>query len=280
MIRNIRLPSGKDSFSYKNRFSSTVEHHFYNLKRLLLLQSLTSSQTQMANTDALFAEADTNNDGTLNENEFRNFLSRNSVTGSTGYRNSISAAPYGSAFYETSNYGGDLAYGGTNYNGVSSDSAYRSSVSNMTTDSMSRNVSGGISSGDAVYRASIANTANFQQYETDAQGLFKDKNPQVIRKPAAEGPLTYQQNIQVRFLQPPAVPPPGVRTFSFVLLSRLFSFKFHCLAIDHQRSETTSATSTGTVGRSSACTGSTTTSFTNSSRTTTPTTSSRCFTHR
>jgi hypothetical protein len=41
--------------------------------------------------------------------------------------------------------------------------------------------------------------------------LFQDPNPpQIIRRPAAQGPITYRQNIAVRFLQPPPVPPPGV----------------------------------------------------------------------
>jgi hypothetical protein len=41
--------------------------------------------------------------------------------------------------------------------------------------------------------------------------LFQDPNPpQIIRRPAAQGPVTYRQNISVRFLQPPPVPPPGV----------------------------------------------------------------------
>jgi hypothetical protein len=41
--------------------------------------------------------------------------------------------------------------------------------------------------------------------------LFQDPNPpQIIRRPAAKGPITYRQNVSVRFLQPPPVPPPGV----------------------------------------------------------------------
>ena len=41
--------------------------------------------------------------------------------------------------------------------------------------------------------------------------LFQDPNPpQVIRRPPQQGPITYQQNVSVRYLQPPPVPPPGV----------------------------------------------------------------------
>jgi len=41
--------------------------------------------------------------------------------------------------------------------------------------------------------------------------LFQDPNPpQIIRRPPPQGPITYRQNVSVRFLQPPPVPPPGV----------------------------------------------------------------------
>ncbi|CAF3357923.1 unnamed protein product [Rotaria socialis] len=46
-------------------------------------------------------------------------------------------------------------------------------------------------------------------YATDTQGFFKDPNPEIVRRPAPGGPQTYTQRILVRFLQPPAVPPPG-----------------------------------------------------------------------
>ncbi len=50
-------------------------------------------------------------------------------------------------------------------------------------------------------------------YATDAQGLFKDPNPEIVRRPAPGGAQTLTQRIVVRFLQPPPVPPPGVSIF-------------------------------------------------------------------
>ncbi len=47
-----------------------------------------------------------------------------------------------------------------------------------------------------------------QQYATTAQGLYQDPNPQIIRRPAQSGQVTYTQNIKIRFLQPPPQPPP------------------------------------------------------------------------
>ncbi len=53
-----------------------------------------------------------------------------------------------------------------------------------------------------------------------AQNLYQDPNPQIIRRPAQGGPVTYTQNVKIRFLQPPAIPPPGVIS----LLKHIFSF--------------------------------------------------------
>jgi hypothetical protein len=54
-----------------------------------------------------------------------------------------------------------------------------------------------------------------EHHGDNPQGLFRDPNPQIIRRPAQGGALTYTQNIKVRFLQPPAIPPPGVSFLSF-----------------------------------------------------------------
>ncbi|CAF0877785.1 unnamed protein product [Rotaria sp. Silwood1] len=66
-------------------------------------------------------------------------------------------------------------------------------------------VSGGYSSGALEQQA--ASVAS--HYAVDAQGLYQDPNPQIIRRPAPGGPQTYTQRVQVRFLQPPPVPAPG-----------------------------------------------------------------------
>ena len=186
----------------------------------------------MTSSEALFEEADVNRDGYLSEGEFRSFLSRNSTAGlGTTNGNELNnlgvGAGYGrssfrSSTYESSTTGGaggaltgDVVYsgtgvGGAGYGSSSYESSYRSSVANVGGDVRNINVTGA----DATttnYSATQSTTV--QQYETDAQGNFKDANPQVIRRPAQGGPLTYTQNIKVRFLQPPAVPPPGVSYF-------------------------------------------------------------------
>ena len=49
-------------------------------------------------------------------------------------------------------------------------------------------------------------------YPTDAQGIYQDPNPQIIRRPAVEGSKRYVQRVIVKFLQPPPLPPPGVNS--------------------------------------------------------------------
>jgi hypothetical protein len=68
-------------------------------------------------------------------------------------------------------------------------------------------------SSELVGSAAIQTTSEQQTtaYLTQtATGIYNDPNPQIVRRAATEGPITYQQKILVRFLQPPAVPPPGV----------------------------------------------------------------------
>ena len=76
-----------------------------------------------------------------------------------------------------------------------------------------------LTAGAAGYSSlSTLETTNVQQQVqvdvNNPQNLYQDPNPQIIRRPAQSGLLTYTQNVKVRFLQPPPVPPPGVRSLS------------------------------------------------------------------
>jgi len=220
----------------------------------------------MSSADAAFAEADLNRDGYLSEGEFRNFIARNSTVGND-FNNLGAGSGYGSSGFRSTVYdastsggglGGNVAYnatglGGAGYGSSSYESSsYRSSVGNIGGDAANFNLVGtaGIATNDAASAsfASSSEASSFQQYETDAQGNFKDPSPQVIRRPAQNGPLTYSQNIRVRFLQPPAVPPPGV---SYFYTRTFFICILFILAIDYQRSTTTSTPATTATSRSS-----------------------------
>jgi hypothetical protein len=58
-------------------------------------------------------------------------------------------------------------------------------------------------------------SSSLQQVQVDPnnpKNLYQDPNPQIIRRPAPGGQLTYTQNIRIRFLQPPPIPAPGVKS--------------------------------------------------------------------
>ncbi|CAF1463588.1 unnamed protein product [Adineta ricciae] len=176
----------------------------------------------MANFDvakAIFAQADTNNDGRIDRNEFQNWASGGFTGASTG---GITSSTYESSL-QTNTVGIDAAQilaasGSAGIAGQSSASGYEASYSSH---SGIETASGGQLNGNATASASsiefaqggsaalesssVQQTAQF----TSAAGLFNDPNPQIIRRAATSGAVTYQQKILVRFLQPPAVPPPG-----------------------------------------------------------------------
>ena len=165
-----------------------------------------SSSTGGANgvgpTDALFTDVDTNKDGYINRGEFRNWLS----SGASGVGQAGFGAGGASNSYESSSYtsmGGDTGFFGA---GGASSFDYSSSAS-----------FGGSDSYDAEAVSQAANytadtNAAWSRYgaEVRGTGLYADSNPQIIRRQAPGGVQTYTQNIKVRFLQPPPVPPPGV----------------------------------------------------------------------
>ena len=101
-----------------------------------------------------------------------------------------------------------------------------------------------------------------QIYPTDAQGNYQDPNPQVVRRPPACGPQTYVQNVRVRFLQPPPVPPPGVSYFLPISFFLSYLENFYFLATRHQGSTATSATCTSSASHPSTSSSSPSTSST------------------
>lgn len=180
--------------------------------------------------DSVFDQADTNHDGQLSRDEFRNLV-RSSVSGpsTTEYTSYGATGGYGSSAYRSSTFesssiggglAGDLGVGGGNYGSSAYESSYRASVAGLGgADAAAFNAAG--AAGAASIDASSASFSSTSQsssaavhYETDEQGNFKDANPQIVHRPAPSGPVTLTQNIRVRFLQPPPVPPPGVSEFT------------------------------------------------------------------
>jgi len=191
-------------------------------------------------TTSEFNQADVNHDNRIDAGEFRNFLSTHGVgtggasgagfQGAYGAGSELALGAGGAGGYESSssysasstNYGAgaDAGFGAA---GLAGGAGYGASGFSSESSYGAAGLAGGAGYGagaagygatDASYNASSSNFSSssstaVQQYATDAQGLFQDSNPQIIRRPAPGGVQTYTQNIRVRFLQPPPIPPPG-----------------------------------------------------------------------
>jgi hypothetical protein len=150
---------------------------------------------------------------------------------------SSSAAAYGDISGGAGGYGGVADLGATNISGIGNAggnagySSYEQSSYSATagggpagfdaTAASAGNLAGGAAGASASSSSFEASSSQqqIQQYATNAQGLFQDPNPQVIRRPAQGGQITYTQNIKIRFLQPPAIPPPGVSSiYTYIAL--------------------------------------------------------------
>ncbi|CAF3412007.1 unnamed protein product [Rotaria sp. Silwood2] len=174
----------------------------------------------MAATDVLFTQPDVNYDEQLILNEYRKILDTGKTSyGRTrygvtdGFRRVGAGGSYGLPLKMGTNYRSDLVYtgaglGGVNYN---ASSLYGSSVGNGGGDLAIVGGTVGLAGADlaATNYLSTSQATGFQQYQTDAQGLYQDPNPKIIRRPAPGGGVTYKQNIGVRYLRPPPVPAPG-----------------------------------------------------------------------
>lgn len=178
--------------------------------------------------------------------EFRHLIAQNlgvSATASIYTGNAIDGGQYGPNGYEPSSAGtyadfnNAAAYGtipdyGTNYtssspgqisgngNYGSFEQASYSSPSpaasargefdiHTTSPSVKMTGTTGVSASSSSFETA-GTQQQVHQYPNAVQGLYQDPNPQIIRRPAQGGHVTYTQNIKIRFLQPPAVPPPGV----------------------------------------------------------------------
>jgi len=185
----------------------------------------------------LFSQVDANQDGSIDKTEFSNWLGSNAAGGAglVGVGAGGAGGGYGSSSsYESSSYsstggalGADAGFAGAGgLGGASSfESAGYSSGAGLEAGAV-----GGASFQSSSFESSSAGGAGFDvatvnqaagyTSETNAAwsrygaevrgaGLYVDSNPQIIRRQALGGVQTYTQNIKVRFLQPPPVPPPG-----------------------------------------------------------------------
>ncbi|CAF0964998.1 unnamed protein product [Rotaria sordida] len=64
-----------------------------------------------------------------------------------------------------------------------------------------------LSNDTTIHTSSLEETNEY--LEKLANNIYKDPNPRIIRQATTEKPVTLQQRVLIRYLQPPAVPPPG-----------------------------------------------------------------------
>jgi hypothetical protein len=155
---------------------------------------------------ALFQQADANQDGSIDRSEFSNFVSGGA--GQVGVGVGGASGGYESASYESSSFS---SAGGAAGVDVGLDAAALGGAGYQSSSFESS--SGGVDLAAVNQAASYTSESNaaWSRYgaEVRGAGLYVDSNPQIIRRQAPGGVQTYTQNIRVRFLQPPPVPPPG-----------------------------------------------------------------------
>ena len=196
---------------------------------------------------AIFNQADTNRDGSIDRNEFTQWASRASGAGAgaggvSGQFDYGAAGAVGGGNFESSYESSSFSTTGGAVGvdaGISGVSSFESSTVGLeggvagdanfgasSFESSSSTVTGAAGFDATAISQAASYTAEtnaaWSRYgaEVTGAGLYVDSNPQIIRRPAAGGIQTYTQNIRVRFLQPPPIPPPGVSEY---IIIRIFS---------------------------------------------------------
>ncbi|CAF1634871.1 unnamed protein product [Rotaria sp. Silwood1] len=146
---------------------------------------------------ATFEEIDTNQDGRIDKDEFRKWVSNTKEWPSSSYESST---------------------GGFNGNDNTTRRFYRNKYKfgsqnalDHTADKYASYETTAVS--NQLINHQVINTSSSEETEAylekSASLIYKDPNPRIIRRATSEGPVRYAQRIFVRYLQPPAVPPPG-----------------------------------------------------------------------
>lgn len=185
-----------------------------------------SSSGGAGDANALFSQADANKDGSIDRNEFASFVGG---AGALGGAAGGAGGGYGGSSYESSSFSssGDAGFGGFGGAGGVGGGSYESSSFSSGAGLDAAALGGGASFQSSSFESAggadlsslsqaasytAQSNAEWSRYgaEVRGAGLYVDSNPQIIRRQAPGGVQTYTQNIRVRFLQPPPVPPPGV----------------------------------------------------------------------
>ncbi|CAF2867258.1 unnamed protein product [Rotaria sp. Silwood2] len=126
--------------------------------------------------DDLFDRINKNQDGNIDKKEFRDWFSNSNSQFDRYQHNFSSHDALQSTADKYSSYG------------------YRAAADRWTFDM-------------AIHTISLEETN--EHLRRSNSDLFIDSNPRIIRRGATEGPVTLEQRVVVRYLQPPPVPEPG-----------------------------------------------------------------------
>jgi Ca2+-binding EF-hand superfamily protein len=166
---------------------------------------------------AVFSKVDADGDGKIDQNEFSQWTRSGPSGGVTSsssriIKDNFSTVSHGGADFTTdASYESDASYG---------------AGANTVFDHMDLNRNNVIERSDFNHYASGGSTAadtssttNYvSRYRTDNRGFFLDPDPEIIVRPDPGPAPTYTQNITIRYLQPPPLPPVGVSYFFLILL--------------------------------------------------------------
>jgi Ca2+-binding EF-hand superfamily protein len=162
----------------------------------------------------LFNKIDADGDGKIDQNKFSQWVKNGGSGGAIGSSSGIIKDNFSIVSHGGADFKADASYG---------------SDANAVFDRMDLNHDNVIDrrefnqfirgeSADAD-RSSITNYVS--KYPTDGRGFYLDPNPEIITRPNPDPAPIYTQNIIIRYLQPPPLPPLGVSYFFVTLLFAL-----------------------------------------------------------
>jgi hypothetical protein len=163
----------------------------------------------------MFQDIDTNQDGVIDKNELREYVNDERLPSSTYETLTTEFVSNGSG----SNLIDQHQYVTTTERLPSS--TYETSATEFVSNDYGSNridrnkyaAYGTVAvASDVIHEKALIQTNSIEEtnrYLETAVDVYKDPNPQIIRRTMTEGPVTYEQRIRVRYLQPPEVPPPG-----------------------------------------------------------------------
>jgi hypothetical protein len=156
--------------------------------------------------NTIFQEIDTNQDGVIDKNELREYITHTERLPSSTYVTHTERLPSSTYATHTERLPSSTFETSTTevvYNGYGANRIGRNKYASHGTVAVANEVI----DGQVVIQTNSIEETN--RYLETAIDVYKDPNPQIIRRTMAEAPVTYEQRILVRTLQPPEVPPPG-----------------------------------------------------------------------